>query len=313
VVTTRPLQDVLFHPTREAPALAVSMNDSRVSAEIRGVIDEITVRVGDTVRPGDLLAGIDCTDYEIALAEAEANLNSQEARKTFAESQLGNAQSLAKSNNISSEELRRRQSNAVAARADTERSRATLKSAERARDKCAVRSPTEAVVVERFGNLGDYVTEGTPLFRLIDSRNIEVSAQVQDQDVASLTGSTDIRFVAREAGYGVDIRQVVPLIDQRSGSQEVRLVFQDDRAVPGTPGRLVWQIPVPHVPTDFLVRRGASIGIFLVDDGKARFVELPGAEDGLPAPLVDPDDGEIVEDGRFTIRDGDPVSVAGPR
>ena len=312
-VTTRSLTEVLIFPVREAPATAVSLNDSHVSAEIRGVLKRIAVRVGDSVSAGDVIAEIECEDYEIALDQAQATYDSEVAKHEFARSQLGNARSLAKTKNISSEELRRRRSNALAARADSERSRAALRAAERSTEKCTIRAPLKAVVIERVANIGDYLVEGTKVVRLLDQENIEISAQVQEQDIASLRQAREAEFVTRDERYPVQLRTVLPMLESRLRSFEVRLEFTGEKATPGSSGRLMWKVPKPHVPTDYLVRKKNQIGMFLVVDGKASFRVIDGALDGLPAALKQVVEGQVAADGRFNLEDGAEVRIVEQR
>lgn len=51
-VTTALLGSVLVFPIRDAPAAAVSVNDTRLDAEITGIVSNISVQVGDRVTRG---------------------------------------------------------------------------------------------------------------------------------------------------------------------------------------------------------------------------------------------------------------------
>lgn len=53
--------------------------------------------------------------------------------------------------------------------------RNAIAAARRNIDKCAVRAPFDAVVLERLGQVGELANSGTPL-RVLDRANIELSA-----------------------------------------------------------------------------------------------------------------------------------------
>jgi len=56
----------------------VAVNQARLSFRTAGVLKELNVQMGSTVKAGDVLAKLDTTDLEIALNQAQINLqNSQ--------------------------------------------------------------------------------------------------------------------------------------------------------------------------------------------------------------------------------------------
>lgn len=54
-VGVRNLDEIAVFPRRSAPATVVSLNDSRLSSEIRARIQRIPVLAGQTVKPGETL------------------------------------------------------------------------------------------------------------------------------------------------------------------------------------------------------------------------------------------------------------------
>lgn len=303
--------DLAFHPVRNAPATAVSLNDTNVSSEITGLLQEITVRVGDPVDQGQVIAKIDCRDYEIAVAKAEAAVKAAGAKFRYDEAQLRKALKLVKANNISAQELDERRSNASISEADIERANAALQGDKNARDRCRIRAPYNGVVIERLASLGDYLTPGSPIFRLLDQEQIEISAKVQEQDLATLKRAKEVEFVGQNKTLPVSLRSILPLMKSELRSYEVRLTFTTDAVSPGSPGRLQWKIPEAHVPADLVVRRD-QLGIFIEVDGKARFVPLENAQEGQPAAVELANSVNIIEDGRFSVRNGEPVRVIRP-
>jgi RND family efflux transporter MFP subunit len=178
-VTTKKLEEVVFYPTRDAPATAVSLNDTRVSAELSGVLSSIEVRLGDGVEKGQVLAKIVCKDYLLSVEQAKAALKAALAQSAFDRSQLEKARKLSKQKSISGDELDRRIANASRSEADSELQKAILKSSAHSVDKCSLRAPFDAVVVEKIANVGDYLVPGSPVVRLLDNEEIEISARVQ--------------------------------------------------------------------------------------------------------------------------------------
>ena len=104
-VTTKKLADVLFYPVRDAPATTLSLNDTRVSTELKGILKGINIRVGDSVKLGDIVASMECEDYEIAVTQAKAALTAERAALKFDRSRLKKVTQLSKKKNISTEEV----------------------------------------------------------------------------------------------------------------------------------------------------------------------------------------------------------------
>ncbi len=311
-VTIKVLSEVLFYPVRDAPATTLSLNDTRVSAELKGILKGINVRVGDSVKQGDVVANMDCEDYEIAVTQATAALTAQRATLKFDRSRLKKVTQLSKKKNISTEEVERRTSNAAISAADVEGLKASLRATQRAVEKCEIRAPFDAVVISKMANLGDYLIPGSPVLRLLDRDNVEVSAKVQEQDLDLLKQAKGVAFIANDKRYPLELRAILPLMESRIRSYEVRLEFTAEKAYPGSAGRTEWKTPAPYIPAELLVRR-KGLGVFIAINGRAKFVPLVGAGAGQPAALTKPltTDSAIILNGRFKVNDGDAVRVIG--
>ena len=142
------------------------------------------------------MARLDCEQHMIAVQRAEAALEAAKASYEFNQLQLDNARQLSTKRNISREELDKRTTDERRSAAEMQRLEAALREARLSEDKCAIKAPFNAVVIERIASLGDYLVPGSPVVRLLDDESIEISAKVQEQDLESLIGSP-----------GADLRQ----------------------------------------------------------------------------------------------------------
>lgn len=306
-VTTDALGSLLIHPTRDAPATAVSLNRTQVSAEINGVIAEIGVEVGARVTQGQTLARLDCEPHAIEVARVRAALEAGRSTHAFSLLQLENARRLSEKRSISQEELDKRTADARTLKADVDRLQATLDGALHTERKCIIAAPLNAVVVERIASVGDYAVTGTPILRLLDDENIEISAKVQEQDLESLQQARESFFIIRDIQYPVTLRTVLPLMETRLRTHEVRLNLADAQVVDGSTGRLRWVVGRGQIPADLILKRGTDLGVFVLDGEQARFVPLPEARPGHPAPIDLPAETRVIRDGRYQLEDGNPV------
>src|SRR5258708_37214787 len=78
----------------------VPMQQANVSFKVSGALTEIDVRVGDHVAAGQVLARIDPTNYQNALASSQANLALAQANLQSAETPLTQAQITQLRNNL---------------------------------------------------------------------------------------------------------------------------------------------------------------------------------------------------------------------
>lgn len=300
--------EVAVYPEREAPATAQSLNEAKLSAEVSATVVAIPVEVGQVVPKGAPLVRLDARDFELAAERAGAALKSAQARLELAESQLRRGQELQARNFISQEALHQRETEVDVLRAEVTLQRAQLDTARRNLEKTTLRAPYRAVVRERLAHEGELAAPGTPLVALVDLSRVEVAARVQVKDVASLQGAKGVDFVAPGGRYPLKLLRISPAIDPDARNVETRLAFAGEGAQPGASGRIAWRDPRPHLPPELLARRDGKLGVFVLENGKARFVPLAEAQEGRPAPADLAPGTRIAVEGRHLLSDGQPLT-----
>lgn len=298
---TQPLSKVAIHLLRTASAQVVSLNESRLSAEIAARVASIAAEPGQAVAKGALLAELDCTDYQLASERAAAALQASEARAKLAELQLERSRKLAEQNFISPSGLDTQQAQTESARADVAVSRSALDTAKNAESKCEIRAPFRGVVLKRIAQVGEMLAPGTPVLELRDLSRLEVRAELQEKD-RSIRQVNDIRLVTPEGSYPLELIRVSPALDTGTRLLEARLRFRDNAARSGSNGRIEWRSSETYLPGRYVVRREGKLGVFIVEQGKPRFVPLPSAEEGRPAETGGLDDKSlVVVEGQETL------------
>lgn len=308
-VTTKPLRDVAVYPQVAVPASALSLNDSKVSAEVRAVILEVPALVGQIVKEGEVLMRLDATDAQLAVQRAQATLHAVQAKLELAEFQLERAQKLSQQDVVSEELLKQRTAEVKSLQAEVQSQQNAYQSAQRDFKRCEIRAPFRAVVKERLAFVGELANPGTPLLRLLDVEHMEVSAKVQTDDVDSLQAAKSPQFSVQGKDYPLRLRTVTAAYDTLERTREARLVFTGVTALPGAAGNLVWRDARAHVPADLLVRRDGKLGVFVAESGKAKFIVLPDAQEGRPALAALASDKAVIVDGRFSVKDGDEITT----
>jgi len=298
-VTAKAFQEVALHPPREAPASAVSLNESRLSAEVSATVKEVAFDVGQVAPKGAVLIRLDARDHELALAKSQAAL----------EQQLNRARELAKQNFYSAEALSQKETELAVHQAQVKLDQAQLAQARRNVEKCTLRAPFQAIVRSRQAQVGELAAPGAPLMTLSEASRVEVAAQVPPRDIASLQGATEVRFAGSGGEHAVKLLRVSPAISREARTVDVRLAFAGQPAAPGADGRILWNDPVPHLPAELVSKRGAVFGVFVLENNVARFIALPGAQEGRPVAAPALAGKRIVVDGRHGLADGQAVQV----
>ncbi|HRD67976.1 MAG TPA: efflux RND transporter periplasmic adaptor subunit, partial [Candidatus Competibacter sp.] len=83
-----------------------------------------------------------------------------------------------------------------------------------------------------------------------------------------------------------------------------------DRPAPaGSSGTLRWLTPGVLLPPELLVKREQGLGAFVVENGRARFVPAPAAQEGRPFAVALPPETPVVIRGQQGLTDGQPVTT----
>ncbi len=306
-IATEPLSALVIHPQREIAASVIPRNESRISAEVTGVLRRWTAEAGSTVSKGEVLVEIDPADFRLAVQQAQAAVDGSVARLKQAEQQRERSKALVAQGFFSQEAQAQRDTEVALQRSELAANRAQLATAQRQLAKATLRAPFAASVMERLAQTGEVVTPGSVLYVLAETGAAEVSAKIAPADVAGLRRAREIVFETRGQSYPLRLLRVGGTVSAPARTQEVRLRFASSAASPvppGSDGRVLWNEPQPHLPAQVLVRRGDAIGVFVQQGKIARFVALPGAQEGRAAAVSLPAGTRLVVRGQATLQDG---------
>ncbi|MEM7026967.1 MAG: efflux RND transporter periplasmic adaptor subunit [Pseudomonadota bacterium] len=308
-VSTQTLAEVAIFPERSAPATVVSLNSTTVSSRIQAQVDALPVRVGDIVTQGNTLVKLDCTDYELAKKQIEASLESLQAQLSLAKRRLERTKQLTLKQSVSEELLDERESDLNVINANINGTKAELKQARINIDRCLVKSPFRALIIERISAVGQYTNIGTALLMILDIDNLEVSAQIHSQDSAQIKAAESLWFTADDKRQKLNLRRISESINSETRNREVRLVFDNETALPGATGNLNWQDNRPHIPGEYLVRRAEQYGVFTINGDRAEFIPIDSVQAGRASPTTMSLDSRIVTEGQYSINHNDIITI----
>ncbi len=308
-VVTQPLYELALYPESTSAAQVVSLNNSVIAAQVGGLVAEVPVRVGDTVKAGAVLVKLGCKDMELEYEKLKAEHQATQAKLELAQWHLKQSELLASQRTLPMEKVQERRAELAVLRGDLAADMTGIKIAERQMASCLVKAPFAGIVTERSISVGQLVSNGTALVHLLDLGQTEVSAQVASRDIAALRVAGELAFEHEGQRYPLKLRAVLPAIQAQTGTQEVRMDFIGKRGQPGAAGRLVWQNPTLHIASDQLVKRDGQLGVFTEQAGAAHFHPLPDAQNGRPAVIGLSPDTPIIVSGQYGLNEGSRVKV----
>jgi RND family efflux transporter MFP subunit len=308
-VRTQPLAEVLVDFDRRAPAEVRALNDSTIAAEVSAVVQVVHADIGLEVAKGDLLLELDPTDYQLNLKQAEANLASSRARLDQAQAKLKRAMTLGTSQYISADELLERETDVMVFEAQIQADEVAVAVARRNLEKCNVRAPFDGAIVQRTAQVGGFVRNGEPLIALTQVDRFELDARIPDSQAGELLASASLRFESRGQQWPVELLRLSPVIEIQGRTRQARFSFTEDAPAVGRSGEIVWKVGSGMLPANLVSRRGGELGVFVLEDSKARFHVLPQAQEGRPSPVDLPPDSLVITLGRERLQDGMTVAV----
>lgn len=297
--------ELAIYPDHSAPAQVVPAQQPTLSAQTTGTIEKLVVDVGSRVKQGQLLLSLNCTAQQANHNMAKAQLDSNQSQLEFARHELSRGQSLYKAKHISDQEMEQRQLNVAQLESAVANARSQLTQAQLQMSYCQVKAPFDGVITRRMAQVGALASPGTALLEMIDDQHAVVEAFIQPQDLEGLRHSQQRKLMTNGQSYALEAPRAIPLVDKQTRNQTVRLGFAGKTAIAGSAGRLYWQEAIPHIPPQYLVKRNGQIGLFVADQGKARFVSAQQALEGTPAAFDLNPDTLVITQGQQALNDGD--------
>ena len=156
-----------------------------MAPEVAGRIAQLPVVDNQFVHKGDLLVGIDPTDYAIAVEQAQAAADQARANQENAQRE---AQRRAQLSGIeaSQEEKQTYATNAVAAQASYRQALASLAHARVNLERATIRSPVNGYVTNLLVQLGDYANVGQNVISVVNSDSFWVDGYFEETNLDAI-------------------------------------------------------------------------------------------------------------------------------
>jgi RND family efflux transporter MFP subunit len=298
---------------------------SGLSAEVAGQVETSEYRAGDTVNADEVLATLntDFLDKDIALEKAQIEQVNVRIKK--AEKNLRRYRDLFRqeaASEIDYDNLNFDYQELVQQRAVI---RQRLAKIELQREKCVIRSPFDAVILEKNVEPGEWVNPGGMLYRLGASSDVFVKVPVAENlfPYAQKARNVEVVLNAYDRRVSGEVIGLLPEAEAQTKNilLKVRLGALSDIGVSVAENMSATVfLPVSETktlrvfPRDALVKDRGNNVVYVVEDGKAavkpvNVVAYMGTEVGVDNENIEPG-MSVVVDGNERLNPGQPVQIA---
>lgn len=287
-------------------------------------IAEISRRPGDAVKAGDVLVRFEFPSLRAQTLVSETAVKTAELRQQQAKLAQSRIRALVEKGAASRSELDSADRELAEADAELVAAQAAFSLTQSEGRNTVVRAPFDGVVAERFHEPGDAVRAdpSDPILRLMDPKQVQVTATVAVADAARFSVGASGRAVAAEK-TAPELMRVTARPSPEAGAQtiDVTLAFEAPSSLqPGTQVGIEidaeQRLNVPLVPAIAVLKDDPKGPVVVVAEGNTarRRPVVIGLVDAENIEILSGlKSGElIITQGHSTLRDGTTISVGAP-
>jgi RND family efflux transporter MFP subunit len=309
--------------------------------KVAGRLETVTVRMGDRVSRGQVIARVEDREIQEQVKQAKASYDVAAATIRQREADLRLAQTnLDRSRNLYERELIPKQTfddtdsrhqAAVAqldlARAQFAQTQARLDELKINLSNTIITSPVSGFVAKRVLDPGGWVTPNTAFISVVDIGVVRIVANIVEKDVRRITqdlpASVEVDAYPGEKFTG-RVAHISPVLDPatRTGQIEIDIVNTDFRLKPGMYAKVAFTVDKKEnalvIPTAALVDLGGNRGVFMAnatEQGQVasfKKIDVGIVNQTLAEVTSGLSEGEsIVTTGAGALREGDRILMPG--
>lgn len=222
-------------------------SEARVNARVAGELVMMSVREGQAVKRGQVLARIDQTEVQARVAAREADVEAARAQLVLAQKNRSTQQALLDRNFISRNAFDATQSSHAVAEAKVRAAEAELALAEKSRGDSVLAAPFDGVISERHARQGERVSVDAPVVTVVDLSRLELEAPVPAAQIARVKVGQAVTLRVEgydEREFSGRIERISPATVTGTRSINVYAVIENRqgqlRGGMFAQGRLVW-------------------------------------------------------------------------
>ncbi|TAJ86830.1 MAG: efflux RND transporter periplasmic adaptor subunit [Reyranella sp.] len=281
--------------------------ESTLGFRVSGKITQRSVDVGAVVKPGDVIAALDPSDYQLAVDNARAALASAEADHVRAKADHERYLNLRGSMAFVPQTLDQRQSLASTALARVDQAKSQLSSAENNLAYTVLRADAAGVVTAVQAEVGQVMAQGQGVIRLARTDELEILVGVPEHRLKAVREAQGASFeLWSDPGrrHAAKLRELSPSADPVTRTYAARFsVLEPPQFIGlGMTATLGFErpdrTPVAEVPLSAIFQRGTQPAVWVVDRDSGtvelRAVTIARWRDDTAAILSGVKEGELI-------------------
>lgn len=176
--------DLIEARTRElVQTLAISgslraVNSALVKARVAGELQDLSVREGDVVKTGQVIARVDATEYQARLRQAQQLAESAKGQVDIARRAFDNNRSLVDQGFISKTALDTSLASLASAEASLRAAQAGAEVAAKALGDTVLRAPISGLISQRLAQTGERVAPDARVVEIVDLSRLELETSL---------------------------------------------------------------------------------------------------------------------------------------
>jgi membrane fusion protein, multidrug efflux system len=219
------------------PVEVAARYSNPMSFRVPGKLVERKVRIGNTVKKGDVIARLDPIDAEKQAASAKAAMEAADHRLMFAKQQLDRDTAQSAQNLIAANQLEQTQDAFTAAQAGRDQAAAQLVVARNNLQYNSLVADHDGVITSENADTGQVVQAGQAVYGLAWSGDTDVTMDAAASDLGriAVNQTAKVTFPALPGKtFEAKVREITPAADPQSRTYRVKLTL----AEPGNVVRL---------------------------------------------------------------------------
>ncbi len=265
-----------------------AVNQSTVSAQTAGRVEEIMVDVNDVVSRGAPIIRIRNIEQRAGLEQAQANLREAEARFLEAQADYNRMRGIYEKQLVSKAQMDAATAGFNAAKARFDAAQAGVSQAKESLGYTTITAPYSGIVLERHVQLGETIQPGKPLMTGFSLDELRVVTNVPQRLIVPARQYQQARVLSPTGGKSIAAAKLTffPYADPQSNVFKVRVYLpkQTEGLYPGMFVKVAFRVGEDSrltVPRQALVQRGEVSGVYAVRDGKVSLRQVrPGRTEG---------------------------------
>jgi RND family efflux transporter MFP subunit len=159
-----------------------AVNSAFVKARVAGELQILSVREGDFVAAGQVVARVDATESQSRLRQTQQQAGSAKAQVDIAKRSFDNNRSLVDQGFISKTALESSSASLAAAQANFQAAQAGVELATKGLDDTTLKAPIAGQIAQRLAQPGERVAIDTRILEIVDLRHLEMEASLGASD-----------------------------------------------------------------------------------------------------------------------------------